>query len=583
MLRCIRRRDYIGNGFTNPVCGGYRGSKSVDRGSIAIDIERLRVRSVVRKKMKLGRLIRTIRHLKFSQMVNRVLFRLRWYQIGRPVIEFRPASGRWLDPIAGSQTMTGPDRFSVLNRSIDIESAATWNDAAIEKLALYNLHYHDDLTAAGADDRVEWHERLIERWISENPVGRGNGWEPYTLSLRIVNWIKWHKRTDRLSDKAIKSLWVQARVLEQSLEYHLLGNHLLANAKALYFAGCFFEGRVADRWLLKATQLLTSQLDEQILSDGAHFELSPMYHSIILEDLLDVLNISRQVDVRVPQFVIDSIDPMRRWLSVMTHADGELSYFNDSVTGIAPTRAEIESYAISLGMHASVSVKGSDYLQASGYARLDTETMSLLVDIGEIGPAYQPGHGHCDCLSFEMSMDGRRTFVNRGISTYAVGNRRLSERSTSSHNTVSIAAAEQSEIWSGFRVGRRARPHSVKVSDRRVEASHDGWRRYGVLHRRTFNVDAADVEISDHLIATGQRDFPGTANFHFYPGISVTLNGSTALFDGGTIEFESSDDVRLESYQYCAGFGDTVNASVLRVSFSSNLITRISHEDPVSN
>ena len=88
------------------------------------------------------------------------------------------------------------------------------------------------------------------RWIAENPAPHGNGWEPYPLSLRIVNWIKWLVRQpagDPAASIAIcRSLELQSHVLSQRLENDLLGNHLFENAKALIFAGCFFEGAAAD-------------------------------------------------------------------------------------------------------------------------------------------------------------------------------------------------------------------------------------------------------------------------------------------------------------------------------------------------
>jgi hypothetical protein len=47
------------------------------------------------------------------------------------------------------------------------------------------------LNAADAGKRNIWHRGLINRWIEETPVGKGNGWEPYPSSLRIVNRAKW--------------------------------------------------------------------------------------------------------------------------------------------------------------------------------------------------------------------------------------------------------------------------------------------------------------------------------------------------------------------------------------------------------
>ena len=88
-------------------------------------------------------------------------------------------------------SLTGPGAFRLLNREGRIQSAANWNNPQAEALWLYNLHYFDDLCADGADKRADWHRTLIARWIAENPVGHGVGWDPYPTSLRIVNWIKW--------------------------------------------------------------------------------------------------------------------------------------------------------------------------------------------------------------------------------------------------------------------------------------------------------------------------------------------------------------------------------------------------------
>src|SRR5207245_9148285 len=94
--------------------------------------------------------------------------------------------------------------------------------------------------------------RWITRWITEYPAPHGNGWEPYPLSLRIVNWIKWLVRQPAIDPVAataiVRSLELQSHVLSQRLETDLLGNHLFANGKALIFAGSFFEGVQAGTW-----------------------------------------------------------------------------------------------------------------------------------------------------------------------------------------------------------------------------------------------------------------------------------------------------------------------------------------------
>ena len=189
--------------------------------------------------------------------------------------------------------MEGPAKFRFLNRAGVVESEHDWNAESHDKLWLYNLHYFDDLNARDNCSRLNWHQLLISRWIAENPPGHGNGWEAYPISLRIVNWLKWALRGNRHCDTALHSLAVQTRFLSRSLEWHLLGNHLFANAKALMFSGCYFRGLEADRWRQTGLRLLNRQIREQVLPDGGHFELSPMYHSVFLEDLLDLINLAR--------------------------------------------------------------------------------------------------------------------------------------------------------------------------------------------------------------------------------------------------------------------------------------------------
>jgi hypothetical protein len=103
------------------------------------------------------------------------------------------------------------------------------------------LHYFNDLNAKDCKQKLALHQQLILRWITENPPSKSIGWQPYPLSMRIVNWIQWSLNNNPLSQPMLDSLVTQIRCLNQTIEYHLLGNHLIANAKALIFAGFFFK------------------------------------------------------------------------------------------------------------------------------------------------------------------------------------------------------------------------------------------------------------------------------------------------------------------------------------------------------
>lgn len=469
--------------------------------------------------------LHTIRYLRVTQIVGRVRFRLRRPRPNlRPPPSLRNLTGAWAPPCARSQSMVAGDVFVFLNERRAVTTKAEWNDTGVEKLWLYNLHYFDDLNAAGAASRREWHTRLIERWIEENPPGLGNGWEPYPVSLRIVNWIKWSLGGGELSPRAVASLAVQIRFLVERLEFHLLGNHLLANAKALVFAGAFFELKEAEKWLEWGLAILRRELPVQILADGGHFERSPMYHGIILEDLLDVENIAHAYGFGA--IIQDEmVAKMRNWFAAMCHPDGDIAFFNDAAFGITPTLTELDEYADRL-KHPARKAASKSVLQLadSGYIRLQKGNAVLLVDAAPVGPSYLPGHAHADTLSFEFSLQGRRVMVNSGTSCYAGGLERQRQRGTAAHNTLVVDGQDSSEVWSAFRVARRAQIQSVVIEETaggtRVEASHDGYQRLSGrnVHRRRWLISDESLVIEDEVTGLFDR---AEIRFYLHPAIMV--------------------------------------------------------------
>ena len=234
-----------------------------------------------------------------------------------------------------------------------------------------------------------------------------------------MNWIKWSLAGHALAEAATHSLAIQARWLSRRLETHLLGNHLFANAKALVFAGLYFEGAEPAAWLSMGAHILERELQEQILPDGGQFERSPMYHALALEDVLDLLNLvdslaesSSEVH-RLRSALAIRLPSMLRWLLAMSHPDRSLGQFNDTAQGIAPTNDELLRLATDLGFEAEVDDNTDlQILTDSGYMRVSRPPMVALIDVAPVGPDYLPGHGHADTLSFELSLGGLRVIVN---------------------------------------------------------------------------------------------------------------------------------------------------------------------------
>lgn len=456
------------------------------------------------------RLLITVRFLKIRQVSSRIFRKL--HSPRRPRIRgFQRAESTsdWLQPASHPPAMIARMSFSFLNTVHDVKTARDWDSADRTKLWRYNLHYFADLVADDAVHRLDWHIEYLSCWVDHNPFPVGSGWEPYPTSLRIVNWIKWSLAGNEPREAWSKSLAFQAEWLYRNIEWHLLGNHLFENARALYFAGLYFDTPESKRWLEKGEGILRREIDEQILADGGHFELSPMYHSIVLEGVLDLLNISRAFASKSSEELASKFEStassMLSWLESMVHPDDEISLFNDAAFGIAAKPAALKDYARRLGLQWEKPETEISFLSESGYVRVACSDAVLIADVGPIGPDYLPGHAHADSLGFEFSLFGQRLFVDTGCSTYEDSEERLRQRGTAAHNTVVVGGKNSSEVWSSFRVAERARPRDVEVSDEesgfRVTAAHDGYDRLspGLLHRRNWKLKSNCLEIRDDL------------------------------------------------------------------------------------
>ena len=100
--------------------------------------------------------------------------------------------------------------------------------------------------------------------------------------------------------------------------------------------------------------------------------------------------------------------------------------------------------------------------------------LEAVVDVGNITATYQPGHSHADTFNYELRIDCRPFVVDTGISTYNKTARRQYERSTSAHNTVTVGNKDSSEVWGGFRMGKRAKVRVLSDTENEIMAEHDG-------------------------------------------------------------------------------------------------------------
>ncbi|EIF51215.1 alginate lyase family protein [Sulfurovum sp. AR] len=523
----------------------------------------------------IGKFFNTVKYLKFTQIKYRGYYTLRskirkLTGFSYPLI--KSASPVDLILQAGITTppsYLGENSFRFLNISHSFDKI-DWNWRDEGHLWTFNLNYFDFINQE--DIHKDEAIRLIYDFIDKiETVSLVNGLAAYTISLRGMNWIKFLIRHGIRDKKIDDSLYAQYMILLDNLEYQFMANHLLENGFSLLFGAYYFNDEVL---YVKAKEILKEQLSEQTLEDGANFELSPMYHQIILGRVLDCVNLMQSNEWKYDELMgimEKKAEVMLGWINAISFKNGEIPLLNDSANGIAPMTEQLNSYADTLQIsHPGLST--STYLlKESGYRMIRKEKYEMAIDVANIGAAYNPAHVHSDTFTFELYVDGKPFIVDTGTSTYNKNSRRHIERSTFSHNTVVVGETNQSEVWGGFRVADRANIVELEEKEESIRAIHDGYQKhFKVMHQREFMTKDEVIKIIDKIIPETKTTM-SIARLHFHPDVEVFLKDGHVIADGKKITFLGAVKVMLNYYQYAPEYNRLYESKVAEVEFYDNL------------
>jgi len=138
--------------------------------------------------------------------------------------------------------------------------------------------------------------------------------------------------------------------------------------------------------------MLLNELEEQFSETDIHYEGSFMYHTILLDRLLDLYqftSILAKDEINVLGFLKEVIS---KGLNVVSHYsfDEHLPMFNDA--------NEEETIAI-FDLNEKAKLNKIEEFNGSCkcfYRLLQSKDFSVIADFSNIRPSYQPGHAHAD-------------------------------------------------------------------------------------------------------------------------------------------------------------------------------------------
>ena len=523
---------------------------------------------------KIIRLYQTLKYLRFNQFYYRLKYKLipKKRSVFSSNGEFHSLSLKPY-PLKKKSLKVNKNNylFYFLNISHSfLKNKVDWCYKDYGLLWSYNLNYFDWLSQENMSLKTGLKSlSIFYKSVHNNSVGI----DPYPTSIRIVNIakfvVKWNIKKSWLYDEILMDL----KMLKKRLEYHLLANHLLENAFALYIGGIVTNKTI---YIESGRNLIREQLHEQILKDGMHYERSPMYHCIILEKLLDSLNFAQANNDNFKTFLDHYAAKMVAYALNWLNLD-RLPMMQDSVYDVAIPLNKLLMYSKSL---LADSYPNSPCLMSnSGYRIIRNKNFRIIFNIGSIGPNYQPGHSHADELNFEFFHYGKPIIVDKGVSTYEKNSIRLLERSTKSHNCLTIDELNSSDVWSGFRVGNRAKV-IIEHDKTKTKAYHNGFS--GSKVSREILSGESSMSIIDNVVLSNRKNNRKVVGrFHFHPDVKISKikNGKYNINNSLILKFDSNlsklNKIKIENYNYAMGFNQLKKAKVIKYPCIDEMKTTI--------
>ncbi|HCS38204.1 MAG TPA: hypothetical protein DIW44_01300 [Anaerolineaceae bacterium] len=389
------------------------------------------------------------------------------------------------------------------------------------------------------DDRYPsffWHK--FSEFIQLNQVNSApNYTSAQEAAMRMIAWLMAYQvfkespaTTADHSAQLVTAFWQHASRIPPTLGYARSqnNNHLLSEALGLVIAGSLFSGKssLGRDWLKLGVKEFNQAILRQIDKDGTYSQHSANYHRLMLHLSLVYYGYAKRNEIEIPLEVKDRLAAATFWLAAqLDPLSGRLPNLghNDGSLLLPMGTGDFRDYRPTL-QAASVAFTGQNCLPSGPWDELSIwlgqpETEKVLKIQSLTSPAVHvisvsnkraslrgvTFHGrpaHADQLHLDLWWDGLN--ITQDAGTYAYNDAPPWQNPFSStlvHNTISIDGFDQMEKVSKFLWLRQAQAkwHTAPSKDI-LFASHNGYRRMGMIHQRivTF-VNANQLEVIDQV------------------------------------------------------------------------------------
>jgi hypothetical protein len=472
----------------------------------------------------------------------------------------------------------------------DPDIRAVWEPARLQHIMLLYSYLASYPDADNVNAVERFATKAVHQWIIENPFLKG----PHYISamecgLRTLVFLsclkRWNPADQSGCQLVLDSLYQHGWWISNRLSlYSSLGNHTVAECVGLIFAGAVFKHtQEGNGWIKTGCDLLSQEVNHQILEDGGPAEQSLNYHRFVLDLYWLAIDFIDQNKLGVlGAVVMDRLDRAEGFLTSLEDNSGRLPSIGDSddghavAPGLFPMRAAIDDQHT---RHATFS--------ETGYTVIKGNNTVIIFDHGALGMGALYNHGHADALSVSLSVGDKEMLVDPG--TYRYNGCPLFRKyfkGTRAHNTITVDDLDQAVQETGFIWRRPYKTRLLKRLNLKDEfyclACHDGYTRIKlpVMHYRSiYSYGTHAFLVHDRFSGRGEHDFE--LNYHLHPDAVCSKVGEWWQVKHGEAELYISlygkDDFSLLSGQkdpilgwYSHSYGALEQSSVLSCSINGD-------------
>ncbi len=429
-----------------------------------------------------------------------------------------------------------------------------------------------------------WH--LFDEFTEANLFNSGLNWcSAQEVALRMMALIfggsvfrnSKSASPEKLS-MLLASIYLHAKRIPPTLVYARAqnNNHLLTEAVGLYCAGSFFRDLpFGDKWQKLGSKYFNQAIQDQISEKGEYIQHSLNYHRLMLKISLWMNLFVKQNDETLPshslnklglatEWLLDYIEPTNGHVPNLGHNDGS-NIFPLSQCDYADYRPVAQA--------ASVAFLGKPALQR-GYwneellwlglktnqemdAFTKTHQFNKVPWIGSTSfriyvraAKYNRRPAHADQLHADIWYRGINIAKDAGTFSYNLAppwQNALAQ--TAVHNTIAIDGMDQMTPAGKFLWLDWTNANITELDNKTnvLEAEHDGYWRFGIIHRRRITLDDSKntIDCEDFLETRHLPTIEHTARLHWLlPDWEWTLNSTSLNLKApfGKVTVSISDD-----------------------------------------